>query len=169
MLTSLVECRKKKMKFENHTWQVCWEHLIPYFGDTLFIAVCYANAIVIHYTTLHVRLIHEGWIWSVKSNVFTLLCMLLLRNQLLAAHPNIRLFVMQGGLQSTSEAVSNAVPIVGIPIISDQMHNVAKIVSAGAGLKIDFKSLTKETILTTFKTVLNDPRQVCWESTIHIF
>ena len=79
---------------------------------------------------------------------------------MLAAHPNIRLFVTQGGLQSFNEAVNNEVPMIGIPFIGDQKHNVAKLVSAGVGLKIDFKSLTKETVLETFNTVLKNPRQV---------
>ena len=74
------------------------------------------------------------------------------------AHPNIKLFITQGGLQSFQEATLNAVPLIGIPFICDQQHNVHKMVDAGIGLKVDYASMTKQTLLTAMKSVLNNPR-----------
>ncbi|XP_049779816.1 UDP-glucosyltransferase 2-like [Schistocerca cancellata] len=54
------------------------------------------------------------------------------------AHPNIRLFITQGGLQSFNEASYYGVPLVGVPFFGDQQYNVAKMLRSGIGVKIDF-------------------------------
>ncbi|XP_025160044.1 2-hydroxyacylsphingosine 1-beta-galactosyltransferase isoform X2 [Harpegnathos saltator] len=45
------------------------------------------------------------------------------------AHPNIKLFIYQGGLQSTEEAVHYAVPLLGFPIIYDQHSRLQRLAS----------------------------------------
>ncbi|RLU27378.1 hypothetical protein DMN91_001182 [Ooceraea biroi] len=45
------------------------------------------------------------------------------------AHPNIRLFIYQGGQQSTEEAVHYAVPLLGIPIIFEQASRIQRLAS----------------------------------------
>jgi glucuronosyltransferase len=82
----------------------------------------------------------------------------ILTDVIISAHPNIRLFITQGGLQSMGEAVQNAVPLVGIPFMGDQGYNVRKMVSAGIGLKLDFHEATTYNLLKTLNTVLDDPR-----------
>ncbi|PSN34574.1 hypothetical protein C0J52_18326, partial [Blattella germanica] len=42
------------------------------------------------------------------------------------AHPNVRLFISQCGVQSFQQAVFYAVPILGIPFIVDQKYNTKK-------------------------------------------
>lgn len=63
-----------------------------------------------------------------------------------------------GGLLSTQEAVVRGIPIVGIPIYGDQGYNLAKIVSAGIGIKLDVGNITTETVLWAVNEVLNHPR-----------
>jgi UDP:flavonoid glycosyltransferase YjiC (YdhE family) len=63
-----------------------------------------------------------------------------------------------GGLLSTHEAVIRGVPIVGIPIYADQPYNLAKIVSAGIGIKLEFANITTEAVLWAINEVLNNPR-----------
>jgi UDP:flavonoid glycosyltransferase YjiC (YdhE family) len=61
----------------------------------------------------------------------------------LPAHPNVKAFVTQGGLQSTEEAISRGVPLVGMPFMGDQPMNVQKIVDLGIGLGVDPVTVTK--------------------------
>jgi glucuronosyltransferase len=63
-----------------------------------------------------------------------------------------------GGLLSIQEAVARVVPIVGIPIYGDQTYNLAKIVSAGIGIKLDFANITTEAVLWAVNEVLGNPR-----------
>jgi glucuronosyltransferase len=63
-----------------------------------------------------------------------------------------------GGLLSTQEAAVRGVPVVGIPIYADQRYNLAKIVSAGIGVKLDFANITTEAVLWAINEVLNNPR-----------
>merc|ERR1712165_339388 len=44
----------------------------------------------------------------------------------LLAHPNLKVFVTHGGLLSTQEALTHAVPLVGVPINGDQMANMMR-------------------------------------------
>ncbi|XP_066998948.2 UDP-glucosyltransferase 2 [Anabrus simplex] len=81
-----------------------------------------------------------------------------LPQQDILAHPNIRAFIFQGGLQSLQEATYNAIPLVGIPIFSDQAYNVKYIETVGIGVKVEIDDLSKETLLEALKKVLHDPR-----------
>ncbi|KPJ19197.1 Ecdysteroid UDP-glucosyltransferase [Papilio machaon] len=62
----------------------------------------------------------------------------------LLRHPNIKLFITQGGLQSTDEAITAGVPLVGIPMMADQWYNVEKYVYHKIGVRLDFEELTEE-------------------------
>ncbi|KAJ9591509.1 hypothetical protein L9F63_001946, partial [Diploptera punctata] len=72
------------------------------------------------------------------------------------AHPNIKLIIYQGGLQSTEEALRAQVPLIGIPFFADQDLNVEKIVNAGAGKRLEFNDITKEVLLNSIKEVVYD-------------
>ncbi|XP_049857716.1 UDP-glycosyltransferase UGT5-like isoform X3 [Schistocerca gregaria] len=74
------------------------------------------------------------------------------------AHKNMRLFITQGGLQSVNEAGYFGVPMIAIPFMGDQKHNVAKIVQAGIGYRLMFKDVTVESVLKAVRTVLGDKR-----------
>jgi glucuronosyltransferase len=76
----------------------------------------------------------------------------------ISAHPNIKLFITQCGLQSFQEAVYHGVPMLGIPFIADQKYNARKIVIEEIGLQIQLQDVTKETLLRSIYTILNDSR-----------
>uniref|UniRef100_A0A8D8QFC2 UDP-glucuronosyltransferase n=1 Tax=Cacopsylla melanoneura TaxID=428564 RepID=A0A8D8QFC2_9HEMI len=59
----------------------------------------------------------------------------------LLAHPNIKLFITQGGLQSLQEAVYFEVPMIGIPFFGDQVYNVKIVKRLGIGNYIDFDDI----------------------------
>jgi glucuronosyltransferase len=75
-----------------------------------------------------------------------------------AAHPNLKLFITHGGLLSKQEAVHRGVPMVGIPVYGDQAFNMAKVVSSGLGIVLEFQNVTTESILWAILEVLENPR-----------
>lgn len=77
---------------------------------------------------------------------------------LFSAHPKVKLFVTQGGLQSVNEASYYGVPMVAIPFFCDQTHNSVKMESSGVAVVLDVKDVTKETFLQAIRTVLNNER-----------
>jgi UDP:flavonoid glycosyltransferase YjiC (YdhE family) len=81
----------------------------------------------------------------------------LIPSRFCVAHPNVKLFITQGGLQSFQEATYHAVPLIGIPFICDQQHNVHKMVDAGIGLKLDYSTITKDELVKAITKILHDP------------
>ncbi|XP_046993823.1 UDP-glucuronosyltransferase 2B31-like [Schistocerca americana] len=81
-----------------------------------------------------------------------------LPQQSVLAHPNVRIFITQGGLQSFNEATYYGVPLIGIPFMGDQHYNVAKMVSAEIGYKLQFRSITKDVVLKATRAILGDPK-----------
>ncbi|KPJ00042.1 Ecdysteroid UDP-glucosyltransferase [Papilio xuthus] len=71
----------------------------------------------------------------------------------LLRHPNLKLFITQGGLQSTDEAITAGVPLLGIPMLGDQWYNVEKYVYHKIGVGLDFENLTEEQLKQTILEV----------------
>ena len=70
----------------------------------------------------------------------------------------MRLFVTHGGLLSTQEAIHRGVPLVGIPIYGDQRQNLAKIISSGIGIWLDYENITTESVTWALNEVLDNER-----------
>ncbi|KAF5287352.1 hypothetical protein FQA39_LY15955 [Lamprigera yunnana] len=81
-----------------------------------------------------------------------------LSQEAVLSHRNIKLFIMQGGMQSLQEARHYKVPIVGIPFIADQRYNVANVVNKGIGLSFDHQTLTKEGFKNGILEVIENPK-----------
>lgn len=75
-------------------------------------------------------------------------------------HPNIKLFITQGGLQSMEEAIYSHVPMVGIPFFVDQPINVKIMVTKGLGLSLNHETMDKESFKETVLEVINNPRYI---------
>ncbi|XP_069686119.1 UDP-glucosyltransferase 2-like [Periplaneta americana] len=80
-----------------------------------------------------------------------------LPQQDLLHHPNIKVFIYHGGLQSTLEAIRAKVPLICIPFFGDQHLNVRKIAEEGAGVALDLDKLTKPTIKAVLTEVIYNP------------
>ncbi|XP_049808951.1 UDP-glucosyltransferase 2-like [Schistocerca nitens] len=80
-----------------------------------------------------------------------------LPQQSVLAHPNVKVFITQGGLQSFNEATYYGVPLIGIPFMGDQHYNVEKMVTAEIGYRLQFRHVTKDTVLEAIRTVLENP------------
>ncbi|XP_034948011.1 uncharacterized protein [Chelonus insularis] len=74
------------------------------------------------------------------------------------AHKNTKVFITHGGLMGTQEALTYGVPIVGIPLFGDQFSNIEHYMAKNMALKLDNKNLTEESIYTTLKEILNNPK-----------
>lgn len=75
-------------------------------------------------------------------------------------HPKIKLFITQGGIQSTGEAITAHVPMIGVPMLGDQWYNVEKYVVQGIGKKLDWETLSEKEIRDAIKDIIEDVRYV---------
>ncbi|KAL3288261.1 hypothetical protein HHI36_002710 [Cryptolaemus montrouzieri] len=74
------------------------------------------------------------------------------------AHPNIKIFVTQGGIQSSEEAISNGVPMVVIPFLGDQPTNADALRRSGMAETISPKSITQDVLRNTILKVAEDEK-----------
>ncbi|XP_069686786.1 UDP-glucosyltransferase 2-like [Periplaneta americana] len=72
-------------------------------------------------------------------------------------HPKMNVFIYQGGMQSTEEAIRAQVPVIGIPFFADQDVNVKKMVELGVGIYVEYEDITKEVILDAIRKILYNP------------
>ncbi|TMS37610.1 hypothetical protein L596_004506 [Steinernema carpocapsae] len=72
-------------------------------------------------------------------------------------HPNLKLFVTHGGMNSILEAANRGVPVVGVPIFGDQMRNIRMMEALGAGEHLDrFDLANYEKLRKTIAKVLHE-------------
>ena len=76
----------------------------------------------------------------------------------MSAHGNIRLFISHGGLLGLQEAIFNSVPLLGLPVVNDQVLNVVKIVKEGAGLSLEWETITEDNVLAALDSLLTNAR-----------
>ena len=72
----------------------------------------------------------------------------------LLAHPNLKLFITQGGLMSLEEAIDRETPIIGIPFLLDQYQNSLMAQDEGFGNSIFLEDLTEETLSDAISEVM---------------
>ncbi|CAG9761805.1 unnamed protein product [Ceutorhynchus assimilis] len=72
-------------------------------------------------------------------------------------HPNIKVFITQGGLQSMQESVHAGKPMIGIPFFGDQHMNVKRMVQLGYGLKVHKHNITKQSIQEAVEEIMDKP------------
>ncbi|XP_013186705.1 UDP-glucosyltransferase 2 isoform X2 [Amyelois transitella] len=71
-------------------------------------------------------------------------------------HPKIKLFITQGGVQSIEESIEAAVPMLGLPIVFDQLGNVDKMVRFGFGKKLDIFTMTEDEFRDAVNTLIDN-------------
>jgi glucuronosyltransferase len=72
----------------------------------------------------------------------------------------VKLFITHGGLLSTQEASYNGVPLVGIPMMGDQLMNVLHSENLGYAVGLPYATVTKEAVLSAVEKILSDPKYV---------
>jgi glucuronosyltransferase len=68
------------------------------------------------------------------------------------------MFISHCGRQSTIEAAYRGVPVVGVPIMIDQNPNLELLISKNVAVRLDFLTLTKESVLAAVRKILDDDR-----------
>lgn len=96
---------------------------------------------------------HDGKLPNQPSNVIT---RKFFPQKDILVHKNLKLFITHGGLSSTLEVVNAGVPIIGIPMFGDQPGNVMNVVRRGAGILIDYDSITTELLTSSIKKIIED-------------
>ncbi|KAK1128581.1 hypothetical protein K0M31_003039 [Melipona bicolor] len=69
-----------------------------------------------------------------------------LPQQSILARPNVKLFIYQGGRQSSDEAIHYGVPLLGFAILGDQDYQVGRMEVLGVGKRLDIRTVTKEAL-----------------------
>ncbi|XP_006983866.1 UDP-glucuronosyltransferase 2B31-like isoform X1 [Peromyscus maniculatus bairdii] len=88
----------------------------------------------------------------------------------LLGHPKTRAFITHGGTNGIYEAIYHGIPVVGIPLFGDQFDNVVRMKTKGAGVRLDFLTMSSTDLVDAVKTVTNDPsykENAMWLSRIH--
>ncbi|KAJ3662531.1 hypothetical protein Zmor_006876 [Zophobas morio] len=100
-------------------------------------------------------------LWKFENNISTASNVMIkdwLPQQQILGHPNMKLFITQGGLQSLEEAIYNAVPIIAMPVFVDQYSNIRKVIRNGMGLKLDYDNVEKSVLKNAIHEVISNPR-----------
>ncbi|XP_029688316.1 UDP-glucuronosyltransferase 2B31-like isoform X1 [Takifugu rubripes] len=84
----------------------------------------------------------------------TMLVKWLPQNDILG-HPKTKLFMSHGGTTLIYEAIYHGVPILGLPLIFDQIDNFVRMKARGAAEMVDVTTLDVETLTNTLKNILN--------------
>ncbi|KPJ19193.1 Ecdysteroid UDP-glucosyltransferase [Papilio machaon] len=76
----------------------------------------------------------------------------------LLRHPNVKVFITQGGLQSTDEAITGGVPLIAFPMLGDQWYNAEKYEYHKIGIQLDFENLTEDKLKDAITKIVEDKR-----------
>ncbi|XP_066282656.1 UDP-glucuronosyltransferase 1-2-like [Branchiostoma lanceolatum] len=76
----------------------------------------------------------------------------------LLGHEKTRLFVTHAGRSSVYEALHHGVPVVCLPTCLDQPANAARLVARGAGISLNYRTVTVEELYQAIVTVITDER-----------
>ncbi|KAH8347155.1 hypothetical protein KR059_005866 [Drosophila kikkawai] len=74
------------------------------------------------------------------------------------AHPNVRLFITQGGLLSVMEAIDSGVPMLGLPFFFDHFTNMHRAKQCGMAEVLDTNNLNADTLTNTIEELLENPK-----------
>ncbi|XP_045480633.1 UDP-glycosyltransferase UGT5-like [Harmonia axyridis] len=84
------------------------------------------------------------------------------------AHPNVKLFISQAGIQSIDEAIFKKVPLLLIPIFGDQPFNAHHMVSKGAALSLDYHNLNRVEFKNAILEMMNNPKYQSHMDDLHV-
>ncbi|XP_018943136.1 UDP glucuronosyltransferase 5 family, polypeptide G2 [Cyprinus carpio] len=86
----------------------------------------------------------------------TLLLQWIPQNDLLG-HPKTCAFVAHGGTNGLYEAIYHGVPVLGLPLLFDQLDNIVRLQARGAARMLDAATCTTEEFLEALRDILENP------------
>lgn len=75
----------------------------------------------------------------------------------LLGHPKTRAFVAHGGTNGLYEAIYHGVPVLGLPLLFDQLDNMVRLEAHSAARVLDTATLTADGFLEALKDILENP------------
>lgn len=73
-------------------------------------------------------------------------------------HKNTRVFITHGGFGGTQEAIYYGVPMIGIPVFSDQKKNIYALAQKNMAVALDIDNINEDIVNTALDAVLHDPK-----------
>ncbi|XP_033229035.1 UDP-glucuronosyltransferase 2B15-like [Belonocnema kinseyi] len=73
-------------------------------------------------------------------------------------HHNTRLFITHGGMLGIQEALYYKVPMIGIPLASDQFRNVETLVNKNICIRLNYNKITLRALNEALNAIINDPK-----------
>ncbi|XP_051972621.1 UDP-glucuronosyltransferase 2C1-like [Xyrauchen texanus] len=92
--------------------------------------------------------------YSLGNN--TLILQWIPQNDLLG-HSKTRAFVAHGGTNGLYEAIYHGVPVLGLPLLFDQLDNIVRLQARGAARMLDVATCTSEKFLEALTDILENP------------
>ncbi|XP_030623842.1 UDP-glucuronosyltransferase 1-2-like isoform X2 [Chanos chanos] len=74
----------------------------------------------------------------------------------LLGHPKTRAFVTHGGTNGLYEAICHGVPVLGLPLIFDQIDNMVRLEARGAAKALDVTNLDVESLTQALNDILDN-------------
>ena len=72
------------------------------------------------------------------------------------AHHNMKAFISHCGLGSITEAKYHGVPVLGIPLLGDQLDNADQVVKEGWGLSLALSTLNENSLHSAIEEILHN-------------
>ncbi|EZA48737.1 hypothetical protein DMN91_001862 [Ooceraea biroi] len=69
-------------------------------------------------------------------------------------HKNVKAIWTHGGLLSMQEAIWKGIPVVGMPFCVDQVYNIENLVVKGAGIRLDFDTLSTQSVSNALEEIV---------------
>jgi len=68
------------------------------------------------------------------------------------------LFITHGGLMGTLESIHSSVPMLGLPLFADQTSNIEMYMSLGIAEKLEWTSMSADTVHAKINSMVSNPR-----------
>ncbi|CAG7725202.1 unnamed protein product [Allacma fusca] len=73
-------------------------------------------------------------------------------------HPNLKAFISHAGLNSLSEATYHGVPVILLPLFTDQDYNGYRIEATEIGIRLEMQNLNSKVLIRSLYEILNNPK-----------